>query len=221
MILIGKTANCLLGAYVTAHNAVLKVVDEFVPMREITRSVKVTLKCLITVVLVDDDLPYWTSKVEHLVAFATIFSNICTARAQKRWFMNFRCKFGHRRSIYRLRFPIRVQNFSDLATFFVGFYFSHFICWMSAIFLLPVCFIYWPRKYTTRVDPTSIIPTRFKVDMTIVLILRYFQLLRYSNSCSTTGCRPHRYAPVLTWLTCKARSSVDNCLAVDYELLNW
>jgi len=24
---------------------------------------------------------------------------------------------------------------------------------MSAIFLLPVCLIYWPRKYTTRVDP--------------------------------------------------------------------
>ena len=29
----------------------------------------------------------------------------------------------------------------------------HFICWMSAIFLLPVCLTYWPRKYTTRVDP--------------------------------------------------------------------
>ena len=39
-------------------------------MREITRSVKVAQKCLIAVVLVDVDLPYWTSKVEHLVAFA-------------------------------------------------------------------------------------------------------------------------------------------------------
>ena len=29
----------------------------------------------------------------------------------------------------------------------------HFICWMSAIFLLPVCLTYWPRKYTIRVDP--------------------------------------------------------------------
>jgi len=38
---------------------------------------------------------------------------------------------------------------------------------MSAIFLLPVCLIYWPRKYTPSVDPTSIIPTRFEVDMTI------------------------------------------------------
>jgi len=38
---------------------------------------------------------------------------------------------------------------------------------MSEILLLPVCLTYWPRKYTRRVDPTSIIPTRFEVDMTI------------------------------------------------------
>jgi len=58
MILIGKTANCLLGAYVIVHSAVLKAVDEFVRMREITRSVKVALKCLIAIVLVDDYFPY-------------------------------------------------------------------------------------------------------------------------------------------------------------------
>ena len=69
----------------------LKAVDEFVRMPEITRSVKVALKCLITVVLVDDDLPCWTSKVEHLVAFTTMFSNICTAHAHKRLFVNFQC----------------------------------------------------------------------------------------------------------------------------------
>ena len=28
-----------------------------------------------------------------------------------------------------------------------------FIFWTSAIFLLPGCLTYWPRKYTTRVDP--------------------------------------------------------------------
>ena len=124
MILIGKTANCLLEAYVIAHSAVLKAVDEFVRMHEITRSVKVALKCLIAVVLVDDDLPYWTSKVEHLVAFTAMLSNICTAHAQKRLFMNFRSKLRLRRSIHRLRFTIRVQNFSDLATFplIVAFY---------------------------------------------------------------------------------------------------
>jgi len=90
-------------------------------MREITRSVKVALKCLITVVLVDVDLPYWTSNVEHLVAFAAIVSNICTAHAQKRLFMHFRCKLRHRRSIRRARFPITVQNFGDFATFSVDF----------------------------------------------------------------------------------------------------
>ena len=121
MILIGKTANCLLGAYVIAHSAVLKAVDEFARMHEITRSLKVALKCLITVVLVDDDLPYWTSKVEHLVAFTAMFSNICTAHAQKRLFLNFRCKFRHRRSIRWPRFRIKAQNFSDLATFSVDF----------------------------------------------------------------------------------------------------
>jgi len=36
----------------------VKAVDEFVRMREITRSVKVTLKCLIAVVLVDVELPH-------------------------------------------------------------------------------------------------------------------------------------------------------------------
>ena len=43
-------------------------------MREITSSVKVALKCLIAVVLVDVDLPYWTSKVEHLVALSATFA---------------------------------------------------------------------------------------------------------------------------------------------------
>jgi len=33
-------------------------------------------KYFIAVVLVDVDLPYWTSKVEHLIALAAIFSNI-------------------------------------------------------------------------------------------------------------------------------------------------
>ena len=78
-------------------------------------------KCLIAVVLVDVDLPYWTSKVEHIAAFTAIFSNICTAHAHKRLFMNIWCKFRHRRLIRRSRFPIRVQNFSDLATFSVDF----------------------------------------------------------------------------------------------------
>jgi len=41
---------------------------------------------------------------------------------------------------------------------------------MPAIFLLPVCFTYWPRKYTTRVDPTIIIPTKFEVCRVIAFL---------------------------------------------------
>jgi len=66
MILICKTANCLLGAYFIAYSALLKAVDEFVRMREITRSVKVALKCLIAVVLVDVDLPYYRIELQRL-----------------------------------------------------------------------------------------------------------------------------------------------------------
>ena len=51
-------------------------------MREITPSVKVALKCLIAVVLVDVDLPYWTSKVEHLVAFAASQQHLYCACAE-------------------------------------------------------------------------------------------------------------------------------------------
>ena len=50
------------------------------------------------------------SKVEHIAAFTAIFSNICTVHVQKWLLINFRCKFKHRRSIRRPRFPIRVQN---------------------------------------------------------------------------------------------------------------
>ena len=51
----------------------LKAVDEFVHMREITQSVKVDLKCLIAVVLVDVGIPHWTLKVKHLRPFSATF----------------------------------------------------------------------------------------------------------------------------------------------------
>jgi len=119
-------------------------------IHKITRSLKVALKCLIAVVLVNVDLLYWTSKVEHIVAFTAIVSNICTAHAQKRLFMNLRCKFRHHRSIRRPDFLLECKISAIWRRFPLIF---HFIFWMSAIFLLPVCLTYWPRKYTTRVDP--------------------------------------------------------------------
>jgi len=62
--------------------------------------------------------------------------------------MNFRCKFRHHHSIRRPRFPTGMQNFDDVFRWLL-----HFIFWMSAVFLLPVCLTYWPRKYTTRANP--------------------------------------------------------------------
>ena len=103
------------------------------------------------------------SKVEHLVAFTAIFSNICTADAQKRLFMTFRCKCRHRRSIRRPRFPIRVQNFSDLATFSVDFCILYAECPPYFYFRVD-----WPTDLESiphASTPTSIIPARFEVDI--------------------------------------------------------
>ena len=63
-----------------------------------------------------------------MIAFTAIFSNVCTAHAQQRLFMFFRCKFRQRRSIPRPRFPVRKQNFGDLATFSVDFCFLYYEC---------------------------------------------------------------------------------------------
>jgi len=74
--------------------------------------------------------------------------------------MHFRCKFRHRRSIRRPRFPIRVQNFScvDFCILYAEcapyFYFR---------FVWPTDLESIPHAST----PTSIIPTKFEVDMTI------------------------------------------------------
>ena len=118
MMLIGKTANWLL------HHIVQRCVKS---RRLVCAHARNHAFCYsgpkwpIAGVLIDVDLSYWTSKVEHIAAFTAIFSNICTAHAQKRLFMNFRCKFRHRRSIRRPGFPVRMQNFGDLATFSVDF----------------------------------------------------------------------------------------------------
>ena len=78
-------------------------------------------------------------------AFTAIFSNICTAHAQKRLFMNFRCKFRQRRSISRPWFPGRVQHFGDLATFSVDFCILYAEC--------PPYF-YFPFVWPTDIEST-------------------------------------------------------------------
>jgi len=79
--------------------------------------------------------------------------------------MNFRCKFRHRRSIPRPRFTIRVQNFGDLATFSVNFciLYSEYPMYFYFRFVSPTDLESIPHTST----PTSIIPTKFEVDMTI------------------------------------------------------
>jgi len=165
-------------------------------MREITRSVKVVLKFLIAVVVVDVDLPYWTSKVEHLVAFSATVSNICTAHVQKRLFLHCWFKIRHRRSIRRPRFSIKVQNFGDLATFYVKFCILYAECppYFYCRFVWPTDLESIPHEST----PTSIIHTKFEVDMTIYCrviaymfadTLRDFVTLTFDlltlNSCHT------------------------------------
>jgi len=105
-------------------------------MREITRSVKVAVKCLIAVVFVDVNLPYWTSKVEHSVSFAAIVCKILQRMRRNGYFGTsgkFR-RFGdvyhyffcilhaECHSIPRPRFFLQsVRNFGDLETFCIDF----------------------------------------------------------------------------------------------------
>ena len=104
-------------------------------------------------------------KVEHIVSFSAIFSNICTAHAQKRLFVNFRCKFGQRHLISQPRFPVRLQNFGNLATFSVDFCILYAECPPHIYFR----FVWRTDLESTShaLTPTSISPTQFKVDMSI------------------------------------------------------
>ena len=79
--------------------------------------------------------------------------------------MNFRCKFRHRSSIRRPRFPLRMQNFSDLATFSVDFCILYAECppYFYFRFVWPTDLESIPHASTTA----WIIPTKFEVDMTI------------------------------------------------------
>jgi len=92
-------------------------------------------------------------------------THIPTAHAQKRLFINFRCKLRRCRSIPLSRFPVRVQNFGDLAIFSVDF-----------CILYAECPTYFYFRFVWHTDlesiphvstPTSIISTKFEVDITI------------------------------------------------------
>jgi len=135
-------------------------------------------KCLIALVLEDVDLPYCTWKVEHIVAFTAIFTNICTAHAQKRLFMNFRCKFRHRCSIPPPDFLIECKISAIWRRFPLTF-----------CILYAECPPYFYFRFVTPTDlesiqhaliPTPIISTNCEVDMTIHCRVRVFYLvIRY------------------------------------------
>ena len=74
--------------------------------------------------------------------------------------MNFRCKFRHRRLIRRPRFPVRVQNFGDFATFSIDFCILYAECppYFYFRFVWPTDLESIPHAST----PTSIIPTKFE-----------------------------------------------------------
>ena len=86
--------------------------------------------------------------------------------------MNFRCKFRHHRSIPRPRFPIRVQNFGDLATFSADYCILYSECppYFYFRFVWPTDLESIPHASTLM----SIIPTKFEVDMTIHCRVRAF-----------------------------------------------
>jgi len=119
MILIGKTAKCLLGAYIIAHSAVLKAVDKFVHMREITRSVKVAPKMSHCSRCCRRRFTVLNFKCRAFSRIYGHFQQHLYCACAEWLFRNSRSKFRHRHSIRRPRFPIRVQNFSNLVTFSV------------------------------------------------------------------------------------------------------
>jgi len=160
MMLIGKTANWLLRHSVQCCVKCRRWVSAHARNHVICLTYP---KRFIALVLDDVNLPYCTSEVEHIVAFTTIFSNICTAHAQKPLLMNFWCKFRHCRSIPRPRFPVRVQNFGDLAMFSVDFCILYAECppYVYFRFVWPTDLESIPHAST----PTSIIPTKFEVEL--------------------------------------------------------
>jgi len=101
-----------------------------------------------------------------------------TAHAQKRLFMNFRCKIGHHRSILWPRFLYTVWNFSDLAKF------SNDFCTLYAESL---SYFYFQFVWLTDLESiphastaTAIISTKFEVDRTIhCRVLAFLLLIRY------------------------------------------
>ena len=101
--------------------------------------------------------------------------------AQKWLFMNFQCEFRHDRSILRPRFPCRLRNFGDLATFTIDF---------CTLYAKSLSYFYFQFVWSTDLESiphvstsTAIISTQFEVDMTIhCRVITFLLLIRYVTS---------------------------------------
>jgi len=129
---------------------------------------------------------------------------MCTAHGQKRLFVNFLCKFIHRRSIRRPGFLVRVQNFGDLETFSVDIcilysecppYFHFRFVWPTDVESIPHATI-----------PKLIIPTKFEVDMTIHCRVTAFLSADTSRDLVTLNFYLLTLNSCVTWrVTCPTR----------------
>jgi len=114
-----------------------------------------TPKCLNAVVLVDVDLPYWTSKVEHLVAFAAIVSNILL-RMRRNGYLGTSGKNCD--TIIRFPDPDFLTECTMSAIWRRFPLIFAFIRWKFAIFLLPVYFTNC-AKFEVDIDNNHPLPS--------------------------------------------------------------
>ena len=95
--------------------------------------------------------------------------------------MKFQCEFRHDRSILRPRFPCRLRNFGDLATFTIDF---------CTLYAKSLSYFYFQFVWSTDLESiphvstsTAIISTQFEVDMTIhCRVITFLLLIRYVTS---------------------------------------
>jgi len=156
---------------------------EFVRMREITRPVKVALKCLIAVVLVDVSIPYWTSKVEHRPMHFRPFSATFVLRMRRNGYW---WTFGVKNTAIRFADPDFLLECKISA---IWRRFLLIFCILGLYVECPPYFYFrfvWPTDLQSILHastPTSIIPTKFEVDMTIYCRVTAFLSADTSRDC--------------------------------------
>jgi len=112
---------------------------------------------------------------QHLARCLAIFS-LCMRRIAYSWASDENSNTGFR----FLDSHFLVDN--DISAIWRRFFcrLLHWICWMSAIFLLPVWLTYWSRKWVTCFSLKLKISTKFEVDTTFrCLVIALVMLICY------------------------------------------